>query len=222
MHLIRDEKHFSEFAIPEEWKVPHGTHEKLLIYFGLVQKWNPKINLVSEKTLDTKNFWKRHALDSLQLIHHIKNNDVVCDIGSGGGFPALILAAAGFENLHLVESDLRKCEFLKEAARQMNVKVTIHNTRAEALKTSDIGGSADVITARACAELKELLEFSFHLATKATRFVLLKGKQAEQEIDTALKIWTFDYKLTPSITDSASHIITLSNLSKRREHGTEK
>lgn len=222
MHLNQNDEYFSEKHFPTEWKVPQGTYEKLLIYFALVQKWNPKINIVSDTTLDAKTFWNRHALDSMQLVEHLSPNQVVCDIGSGGGFPALVLAAAGYTNIHCIESDVRKCEFIREAARQMGVGVTIHNNRSEALTIDVLKSTIDVITARACATLSDLFKLSFHLVSPQTKYVILKGKNAENEIEKALHDWQFDVALTPSVTEELARLITITNLSKRRENDAKK
>ncbi|MGU9987084.1 16S rRNA (guanine(527)-N(7))-methyltransferase RsmG, partial [Rickettsia sp. R1] len=97
-------------------EVPHEVIEKLQIFQELVQKWNKAINLISENS--TQNFWKRHILDSLQLMQYINDKEIhLVDIGSGAGFPGIILSIAGVAKTSLIEADLRKCIFLEKAAK---------------------------------------------------------------------------------------------------------
>lgn len=213
MHPVQ--KNYASFQIPTNWNVPRGTDEKLLIFFELLQKWNNKINLISEKNLQPEMFWQRHLLDSLQLAQKIKNTAQICDIGSGGGLPGLVLAAAGFDSIHLIESDLRKCEFLREAARQMSLEIHIHPKRAENLLPDELGGYPEIITARAFAELKDLFEVSHQLAGPHTSYLLLKGRNMQEEVKEAQKNWEFEYHLTPSMTEPMAQLVTITHLVRR-------
>lgn len=108
------------------------TRERLAAYLALLGKWNPRINLVGPNTL--ADAWRRHILDSGQLYRYLPTKPHrLVDIGSGAGLPGLILAIMGAPDVHLIESDQRKCVFLREAARITAAKVTIHAVRVEAV-----------------------------------------------------------------------------------------
>ena len=112
------------------YPVPHETFEKLSAYVDLLLKWNSKINLISKNTVDE--VWIRHILDSAQIIKYIEDKSYrVLDVGSGAGLPGIILSILGVENITLVDSDQRKCSFLLEAARLLNLKLKVINDRVE-------------------------------------------------------------------------------------------
>ncbi len=176
----------------------------LEIYAQLLAKWQTKINLVSKNSLNT--LWKRHILDSAQLIPFLPDSPVkIMDIGSGAGLPGIILAILTTHDIHLVESDQRKCAFLRTALRETGATATIHNERIEAL--SDM--KPDIITARALAPLGKLLQLTRQHHNEHLQFLFLKGKTAKQEL-TSLTSWP---KLTavlhPSITDNEAALIQL-------------
>ena len=101
----------------EALDVSRETIGRLTIYAELLIKWNARINLISPKTVG--DLWQRHIIDSLQLLPHLPGTGPIADIGSGAGFPGLMLAVAGVEDVHLIESDQRKCAFLREPARRL-------------------------------------------------------------------------------------------------------
>lgn len=195
--------------------VSRETENKLECYLETLIKWNSKINLVSQKTIE--NAWERHFLDSAQLVKYIpENTKKVVDIGSGAGFPGVVLATLkGDFNLdfetNLVESDSRKCAFLQEVVRVCDVsKVRIFNSRIE--KNKDLNG--DVVTARALADLNLLLDYSYNYITKYGKYIFLKTQNIDKELHEAQKSWIFDYSLEPSITDENGAIIIVENLKK--------
>lgn len=153
------------------------TLAKLEAYADLLLKWQRKINLVSHRSL--QDLWQRHFLDSAQLFDLAPTD--ACrwlDLGSGAGFPGLVIAILGVPDMHLVESDSRKCAFLREAARITETRVTVHNCRVEALPPL----AADVITARALAPLSRLLDLALPQAQRQTVALFLKGKTADSEL----------------------------------------
>jgi 16S rRNA (guanine527-N7)-methyltransferase len=189
--------------------VSRETIERLNIYERLLLKWQSAINLVGPATLD--NVAERHFLDSAQIWKHIPDKNVrLADMGSGAGFPGLVLAVMGIADVHLIESDIRKATFLREVSRETGVKVTIHDKRVEDCRIENI----DVITARALAPLKELLDMSVKLRTATHPFytVFLKGAQHEDEVQKARKKWQFTLESFPSITDPASRILKVGRL----------
>ena len=153
------------------------------IYRELLQKWQKAVNLVAPSTLsDIEN---RHFSDSAQLYRYIpKSAKTLVDMGSGAGFPALVLAIlnqvnqGSLKNIYLIESDTKKCLFLKEVIRQLNLPVTVLNQRIESVQNIQ----ADVITARALAPLSELLKLARPFICKNTICLFLKGKTVNDEI----------------------------------------
>lgn len=154
-----------------------------LTYQNLLKKWQKAVNLVAPSTLsDMEN---RHFADSAQLYDYIpKNAEILVDLGSGAGFPALVLAILNQVNqgplkkIYLIESDTKKCLFLREVIRQLNLSAVVLNKRIETV--TDI--RADVMTARALAPLDELLKLSRPFCHKGTVCLFFKGKTADQEI----------------------------------------
>ena len=182
--------------------VSRETGDRLNSYADLLSKWNARINLVSKSTLP--DLWRRHMLDSAQLAAHIPPNArTLADIGSGAGFPGLVLAAITALDIHLVESDARKCAFLREAARVMGVGVTIHRTRIEKAALRDI----DVVTARALASLDALLGYAAPMVKNNGICLFLKGTSLDTELTAANKIWHIESTKTQSLSDPSSWIL---------------
>lgn len=186
---------------------------RLETYAALINKWQKAINLVAPKTLPE--LWSRHFLDSAQLLEHAPpDTQRWLDLGSGGGFPGLVIAALSDAHVHLVESDQRKSAFLREAARAMNVSATVHVKRIEALDAAQLheamGGAPQVISARALAPLHELIGLARPLAGPDTVYLFPKGRSAEDELTEARRYWTIPSAETlPSRTDPAAGILRL-------------
>lgn len=185
-------------------RVSRETMDQLRAYVALLEKWQPKINLVGNSTLP--DVWARHVLDSAQL-HPLVPADarVLVDFGSGAGFPALVLAAMGVPDVHLVESDQRKAAFLREVCRVAAISATIHCTRVEAMTPF----AADVVTARALAPVAQLLEFASPFLTPQTLCLFPKGQNVEAELTDAHKIWNMHVTRHPSLTDAGGTILAL-------------
>jgi 16S rRNA (guanine527-N7)-methyltransferase len=190
----------------EFYNVPHGTIEK---YIDLLRTWNKKVNLIS--VANENELIERHILDSLQLLDYIKKDDIVYDLGSGAGFPGLMLAYGGISNVNLVESNNKKASFLTVAAAFSPNKVNIHNKNIKLLQTN----SCDIITARAIASLDEIFELSSHLATSDTKYLLLKGKNISTEIKKALDNWNFEYIIHESKTSPEGSILEVQQLRRK-------
>ena len=143
--------------------------------------------MISPNTVD--DIWHRHFYDSAQLLPYIKNNDnSIVDMGAGAGFPGLVLSCLGCQNVTLIESDTKKCLFLKEVVRQLNLDAMIENRRIEACHLT-----SDIVTARAFAPLDRLLSFYVEKAHEKSKGLFLKGKTYQSEIEEARKNWSFDY-----------------------------
>ncbi|MDY0881954.1 16S rRNA (guanine(527)-N(7))-methyltransferase RsmG [Dongia soli] len=190
--------------------------ERLETYAALLVKWQKAINLVGPATLP--DLWRRHMLDSAQLLPLLPNKDgVLTDFGSGAGFPGLVLAAMTGRKVHLIDSDLRKCAFLREAAQAIGVgdRVAVHAKRFDALAA----WPSAIITARACAGLDDLLAHCVPFATPETVFLLLKGAKVDEELTAAAKHWTMVVERYPSMANAGGEppgtILKLCNLNRR-------
>jgi 16S rRNA (guanine527-N7)-methyltransferase len=191
--------------------VSRETAERLTLYAALLRKWQAAINLVSPATLAAAE--ERHFQDSMQLYPLLPKSPIrLVDLGSGAGFPGLVLAIMGAPDVHLVESDGRKCAFLREVARATETPVTIHARRIEEIP----GLGAAVVTARALAPLSALLEMAVpHLAAGGTA-LFLKGQQANNEIENAYAAgWAFALEKFPSATEPAAAILRLSDIERK-------
>lgn len=186
--------------------VSRETIAKLEVYVSLLTQWNKRINLISHK--DAEQIWSRHIQDSLQLTNLISSARSIIDLGSGGGFPGLVLAIVTDIPTTLVESDTRKAIFLREVIRQTQCNCKVLSQRIE---TIDVP-AADIITARALAPLSKLLSFSAPLLQANGSCLFLKGRQVDQEIMDAEKIWHFQYRRFPSQTHSEGVILKVSHI----------
>ncbi len=189
-------------SIPDDIKV------RLKAFQEILMRWNSRINLVAAR--DTAQVWDRHVLDSLQLHSLLSSRETIIDLGSGGGFPGLILAICGSEDVTLVESDSRKCSFLREAARAAETTVRIVNARIEDVRLAP----ADVVTARALAALPQLLDWAEPLLLPHGRCLFLKGRKADEELTAARSRWHMMITRTPSRTDPDGVILGLSQIKR--------
>jgi 16S rRNA (guanine527-N7)-methyltransferase len=188
--------------------VSRETITKMEIYETLLRKWQKTINLISSSTMDDAA--SRHFFDSAQLFQHIPDVNIsLADMGSGAGFPGLVLAILGVKDVHLIESDARKAVFLREVSRETGTPVIVHNSRVENTDLPKI----DVVTARALAPLGDLLGLTSNFLTGEGFYGLfLKGAQSQEEIEKAQKKWEFSVEIYPSVTDSSGKIIKVSDL----------
>jgi len=196
--------------------VSHETAARLDVYVDLLLRWQQIKNLVAPSTLGE--IWTRHIADSAQLLPLLGRSRTIVDIGSGAGFPGLVLAIvksgeAGF-HVHLVESNGRKAAFLREVVRATEAPATVHGARIEDF-TRGWRGDVDFLTARALASLGDLLAFGESLFDAGSRALFLKGQSARQELADASEGWNIDAKLYPSVTDSSGQIILINSASRR-------
>jgi 16S rRNA (guanine527-N7)-methyltransferase len=192
--------------------VSRETLQRLATYTALLEKWQAKINLVGPATLP--DLWRRHFLDSAQLLPLLPaTNGALVDLGSGAGFPGLVLAIMTDWRVHLLDSDQRKCAFLRQVALDCGVldRVTIHAKRIEQVT----GIAADVVTARACAPLAELLDLAAPFIGEKGTGLFLKGAQAEEELTQAQRRWTMRLDKRESISDPAGTILIVSHLKRK-------
>ena len=183
--------------------VSRETMTRLEAYIALLRKWQPRINLVSADSL--ADVWRRHVLDSAQLMALAPAGGTWLDLGSGAGFPGLVTAILGEHAQHLVESDERKCVFLREAARAAAVSVAVHNLRAEDLT----GVAADVVTARAVAPLGELLGLAAPHGAQGGIYLFHKGQDMVQELTEATKYWKMGVLVVKSVSDPTGRVLRI-------------
>jgi 16S rRNA (guanine527-N7)-methyltransferase len=193
-----------EFA--RESGVSRETLARLKAYVALLDEWNAIHNLVSANSLN--DVWRRHIWDSAQLATLVPPAaKSLVDLGSGAGFPALVLAALFRDRpdfrVVLTESIAKKCRFLDAAAERMELHVEVRNSRIEGTKTEPF----DVITARACAPLEKLLGYAQHFKGKQTTCLFLKGQNVDAELTEAHKSWKIRAIQHPSRSDTSGVIL---------------
>jgi 16S rRNA (guanine527-N7)-methyltransferase len=200
-----------EFAA--EFGVSRETLAKLRRYGELLVEWQAQMNLVGPSTLP--HLWDRHLRDSAQLAALapvLGHRPVWLDIGAGGGFPGLVLATLGAGEIHLVESIAKKCRFLRAVAAELGLdNAVIHNERVESLARF----RADVITARACANLAQLFDWGLRFAASSTLWLLPKGANVDEELATARQRFAFDAELVPSRTDERARIVVARGVKRK-------
>lgn len=193
--------------------VSRETLERLALYLDFLKHWQKAINLVGPKTLADP--WRRHLLDCAQLINHLpRHHGAIVDLGSGAGLPGLILGILGCSNVHLVESDQRKATFMKEVARKLELDVTIHVQRIEALQLT----APDVLTARALAPLPRLLDLAAPLLGPDTVCLFLKGRHGKDELTEAGKSWMMGAQFYPSLSDPSASVLKLWEIQRAPLH----
>ena len=197
---------FAGFSVSRE------TYQSLQAFGGLVEKWNRAINLVSKSTVE--DLWSRHIVDSAQLFpltepgvrHWV-------DVGSGGGFPGIVVAVLAKElypdlRFTLVEVDQRKAAFLREACRKLGLEAVVLSERIENIAPLE----ADVLSARALAPLSGLMKIADLHMTPGGTALFLKGSQYEAEVEAARNDWAFDLTAIPSVTGSESAVLQVKRI----------
>jgi 16S rRNA (guanine527-N7)-methyltransferase len=202
LHIGGPEDFSARFGVSRETLGKLGAYERLL------RQWQKAVNLVAPSTLD--DVWHRHFADSAQLVGLARPARSWIDLGSGAGFPGLVIAILLSEKkgaeVTLVESDKRKCAFLREVARQTGVAVEILSIRIESLATQGNLQPPDVISARALAPLDRLLGLAGPLFASSTVGLFLKGREAAKEAEMAARQWNFSLELVPSLTQPDGRI----------------
>jgi 16S rRNA (guanine527-N7)-methyltransferase len=238
--------------------VSRETLDRLAVYEALLRQWQKAVNLVAPSTLDA--IWHRHFADSAQIVRLAPQAHSWTDLGSGAGFPGLVVAilltdpkqqsspsplrggdrgggkadrsplkrppapnpsprgggepapATAAIYVTLIESDSRKCAFLREVARQTGITVDILSTRIGQAATQTNLKPPEVVSARALAPLDRLLGLAAPLFTPSTIGVFLKGRDAAAEVETAAKAWTFAVEMVPSLTEASGRVVVVRNL----------
>ncbi|HEY8268197.1 MAG TPA: 16S rRNA (guanine(527)-N(7))-methyltransferase RsmG [Xanthobacteraceae bacterium] len=190
--------------------VSRETAARLDVFATLLLRWQKAVQLVAPSTLPK--LWTRHIADSLQIIEFVPGAKRWIDLGSGGGFPGLVVAIALAETpdaiVHLVESDTRKAAFLREAVRITGASAKVHHERVESA-AERFAGSVDIVTARALAPLDRLLELATPWLSSGARGVFLKGQDVDNELTQAAKSWNIVAETFSSRTDPRGRILIL-------------
>ena len=194
--------------------VSRENMERLSIYAERLKRWNTRINLVS--TASMTDLWRRHILDSAQLIDHLPPQATkIVDLGTGAGFPGLVLAILSEHRTHLIEADTRKAAFLVEVARLTEASASVHMARIEDLEPFPV----DVITARALAPLPRLLDIAAPIleisVDRIPICLFLKGAKWREELTTAQKEWKIRANSFASISDPTGRVMVLDNVSRK-------
>lgn len=205
----------SGLTLIESFGVSRETIGKLKIYEQILRKWQPKMNLVSNQTLD--DIWFRHFADSLQLLKYSGKGQNWLDIGSGAGFPGLPIAIhlgeVKFGKVHLVERDNRKCAFLREVARETGASAEIHHGDIKDVMSSLSG--VDIVTSRAVGRLQILLEWTQSVYEGGGIGLFLRGQDIDEELTLHPISSRFSLRFFDSVTLSSGRIVSV-----RRAHGS--
>ena len=215
---IKDSRDFqSSFDVSRE------TLSQLELYVELLRKWQKAVNLVAPSTLDQ--IWHRHIGDSAQIVDIVKKSDspkksgIWLDIGSGAGFPGLVAAIMASEDFdyqfHLVESNGRKCAFLADVVRHLDLPVKIHNERFEVARLNPAFKDVSILSARALASLEHLLEMTVPFISSQSVAYYFKGRDAQSEIETVSQNWTFGLEQFQSKTSIDGCILEITRAAKK-------
>lgn len=199
--------------------VSRETMDRLRIYAAHLEEWQQTLNLVSRNSIP--DLWDRHMRDSIQLVEHIPaGTRSITDIGSGAGFPGLVLAIVTGLPTELIESHARKGAFLREVAAATDAPVTVTTARVEDVarerwsqRRESVDNPVNILTARALAPLEKLCEMADLLGAQHCLF--MKGGRWQEELTAAEKRWRIKHQTFESVTSPESRIIRITGLKKR-------
>ncbi len=198
--------------------VSRETLIRLDRFVDLLLRWQKTTNLISPSTIPS--LWVRHVADSMQLLALAANAKTWLDLGSGGGFPGFVIACALADVpgavAHLTESNGKKVAFLREAIRETGAAAVVHAGRIEDI-LSELPSNVDIVTARALAPLKELLQLVEPTVKMGAKALLLKGQDIDAELTEATKYWNIKSELVPSITDRSGRILIVHEVTRRKQ-----
>jgi 16S rRNA (guanine527-N7)-methyltransferase len=187
--------------------VPHETVHRLDHYAELLGEWNGKFNLIAESTIPQ--LWVRHFLDCAQLVRHIpEGTKSIADLGSGAGFPGLVLAILGAPGVVLIESIGKKADFLCFIVKELGLDAEVWQQRIESVHDF----KADIVTARALKPLKELLKLASPLMKKGALGLFLKGQSVEEELTESARWWKFTAEKHPSLSSPSGTVLIIRDL----------
>ena len=197
--------------------VSRETRARLACYAELLARWQRSTNLVAPSTLPQ--VWSRHFADSAQILALAPEARLWLDLGTGAGFPGLVIALLAADNpgfrMHLVDSNAKKCAFLAEAARATKLSMDIHNERIEDFAQKAPRLVPEIVCARALAPLPRLFELAAPFFGERTRGLFLKGRAAEAELEGVRSTWDFEGRLHRSLTSADSSVVDVMHLHRR-------
>jgi 16S rRNA (guanine527-N7)-methyltransferase len=197
--------------------VSRETSERLTRFVALLLERQKAMNLIASSTIPV--VWTRHVADSLQLLGLARDARRWTDLGSGAGFPGLVIACALADtpgaHVDLIESVGKKAAFLREAIGDIGLPATVHHARIEEIAPR-LAATTEIVTARAVAPLKDLLTMINPFLEKGAKALLLKGQDVDAELTQAAKYWTIDYTAVPSETNPAGRILVVRGLERRQ------
>ncbi len=210
----QDEDGFTLAMAGERCGVSRETLDRIRIFIATLDAWRNRLNLIGPG--EGRHLWRRHVLDSLQLVPEIQPDETrIADLGSGAGFPGLILACALADrpdaSVTLVEKSARKAEFLEAAANAIGGRVVVLNQRIEDAPPRQF----DLLTARALKPLPVLLGVAESWVRPEGRLLLLKGRDVSTELTLAQQSWRYDHTIRASWSDPNGHVLQLSHLRRR-------
>ena len=208
--------HFGPEQFQAATNVSRETLDRLVLYAELLLRWQSKLNLIAESTIP--DLWHRHMLDSAQLIDLAPiQAKHWADLGSGAGFPGLVIAILKGQEpsfrMHLTERIARKAEFLREVIREANAPAEVHFGRIEAITPLN----AEIVTARACAPLPQLLQYYQRHSAPGGMALFAKGRNAAEELTQAGVDWTLDVEMLPSRTGGGGQILRIRSAQRRHD-----
>lgn len=208
---MTDKDGFGPNQLAEFVDVSRETLAKIEKIVTLLDDWRFRMNLIGPREMD--HIWRRHVLDSLLLAQHIPSNDVTVDLGSGSGFPGLVLAAGltgQKAEIVMIETVGKKCAFLREAISHADLKGRVRQGRVENVRNL----TAACVTARAFAPLPKLLDYAAIWLEKGAYGVFPKGRNWQDELTQAQESWTFAYDVIPSTSGGDGVILKISEVSR--------
>ena len=195
--------------ILKKFLINKKQHDKIENFLTKLKENNAHTNLVGKSTLLDP--WNSHVLDSLQIQNFINNKNLsILDMGTGAGFPGIILSLFGYKHLTLVDSNGKKINFLNMIKDEMKLDLNIIKKRLENLEDLKF----DIITSRALSNLSQLLSYSQKFIKKNTVLIFLKGKTVNEEIIDAQKKWKFEFSTHKSISDERGSLLIIRNFRK--------
>jgi 16S rRNA (guanine527-N7)-methyltransferase len=191
--------------------VSRETLNKICEFYALFIKWNMSHKLMQSRNLQIETFERRHLIDCWQIVNLISQSEKILDIGSGGGFPGILLAIAE-RNVTLCETDKNKVAFLSYCRSVLNLQCDIENKNA-----FQVEEEYDALTSRAFTSLDGLLQVAWNVSreTKIFKGLFLKGKNVFAEIEEAKTKWNFDFRFQKSVSSAEGCILTIKGVEKR-------
>lgn len=199
-----------------QFTVSRETLKCLREFVSILLHWQKSFNLIGPDTV--RDVWHRHIMDSAQIFRHLRTPGCLFDLGSGAGFPGFVLAILGYPTVKLIESNGKKCTFLRNASRLLDIEVEVIHSRIENYRPL---GQATYITSRALAPLENLLAYSEPLLSQYGRCFFLKGANADTELTNAKKKWIMQTQKHVSVSDPDGIILEIGGITsvdKKSKH----